>query len=147
MVTNLRNENVALTLFVMGFLMDVRFMGGGGLKTTPSPPKIWTKRAMTPIFCMDVATIFYFSEIIISGAVSAKFCWRQHFCWWRHNLRIYRKMTSRAVKWRHHVGFSPNLQEMFLFVILCCGVNMKLFAWFKRKLRGFLYFQLQYGNI
>ena len=45
------------------------------------------------------------------------------------------KMTSRDVKW-HHVGFSPKSQEMFLFIILCCGENMKSFGPFKRKLQS-----------
>ena len=44
------------------------------------------------------------------------------------------KMTSRDVKWRHQVGFSPNFQEVFLLLTLSCGVNMKSFASFKRKL-------------
>ena len=61
---------------------------------------------------------------------------------WRHiiardvNLRRHfpRKMTSRAIKWRHCVGFSPKVQEMFLVIISCCGANIKWFPPFKRKL-------------
>ena len=49
-------------------------------------------------------------------------------------------MTSCAVKWRHHVGFSPKSQNMFLSSILCCGVNMKSFASFKRKLWALTFF-------
>ena len=43
-------------------------------------------------------------------------------------------MTSGAIIWRHHVGLSPNFQEMFLFMVSCCGANIKSFAPFKRKL-------------
>ena len=50
---------------------------------------------------------------------------------WRHNMGIYRKMTLSAVKWRHYVGFSPKSQDMFLSLILSCGVNRKSFASFK----------------
>ena len=47
------------------------------------------------------------------------------------------KMTSRDVKWRRHVGFSPKSRDMFLLSILSCGVNMKRFASFKWKLWAF----------
>ena len=59
------------------------------------------------------------------------FSWGHHFCKWRHNMGIHSKMTLRAIKWRHHVGFS---QDMFLLLILSCGVNIKSFASCKRKL-------------
>ena len=67
---------------------------------------------------------------------------RHHFCLWRHSMGIYRKMTSCDVTWRQHVGFSPNLQEMFLLLIWSYGENMKSFAPFSEKLLIFLYFQL-----
>ena len=46
--------------------------------------------------------------------------WRHYFAdvstfvWWCHSMEIYRKMTYDVIKWRHHVGYLPNFQEMFI---------------------------------
>ena len=52
------------------------------------------------------------------------------------------KMTSRDVTWRHHVGFLPTFQKMFLLLILWLCPNMKSFASFKRKLWTITFFQV-----
>ena len=70
------------------------------------------------------------------------FCWDQHFRLWRHNMGIYRKITSCDVKWRHLVGFLPKSQEMFPLWIWSYGANMESFALFKRKLCQFSYFKV-----
>ena len=49
--------------------------------------------------------------------------------------------------WRHYVEFSPKVQEMFVFMILSCGIIIKSFAP-QRKFWTILYFLcLYYGNI
>jgi len=72
---------------------------------------------------------------------------------WRHFIAcdvisqysLSRKITSRAVKWRHNVGHSPNFQEMFLIIISRCVVNIMTFAQFKQKLQiFFINFRIKY---
>ena len=52
------------------------------------------------------------------------FCWRQHF--WRHSM--YRKMMYDVIKWRHAVGFSPNLQKILTLLISNYCPNIKSFG-------------------
>ena len=48
-------------------------------------------------------------------------------------------MMPRHEKGRDCIGFSSNLQEIFLFTILRCDANMKSLASFKRKLSALIW--------
>ena len=69
----------------------------------------------------------------------------QSLCWFCADVSTFWgqnwKMTSCDVTWRHHVGFWPKLQKMFLSFMLSFGPNMKPFALFKRMFWVITYFQ------
>ena len=111
------------------------YQWGGGV--VPAPYKISLKGANHFIFTPQ------------QDNVKINSFWRfgENPAWWRHIMardvifrrRFPMKITSRDIKWRHHIGFLPNVQEIFLIMISCCGENIKSFAPFKRKLLTVLY--------
>ena len=58
----------------------------------------------------------------------------------QHFSAVFVKITSRDATWRHHVGFSPNIHKMFPTLIPCLCPNMKLIAWFLKKLWQLTFF-------
>ena len=52
-------------------------------------------------------------------------CWRLHFLG---------KKCKNHVTWRHHVGFSPKRQQIFILSMSCLCPKMTSFASYKRKI-------------
>ena len=61
---------------------------------------------------------------------------------WCHYRKQYRKMMSFVIKWRHGVGFMPNIQKIFLLLINNFCANMKSFSCVFQKLWRFWVFRV-----
>ena len=83
-------------------------------------------------FCLNCANVMIFTTQ--RDIMMRNISWKFGECptLWRHFTardvifleRLYWEMTSHAIKWRHDVGFSPDLPEVFVFIISCVGANI-----------------------